>query len=273
VKGENLELEDGILPKIVELSDGSFRDGAKILEDLSLQSKNKKITLKLLESLYQTGSIDLAVEKLVGLTLGKKVKEALNVIEGLSKMNADFKSVIEKMANVLHRKLLEFVLKNRIEDISSIQKLLKMLDEAYKNMKGTVIPSLPLEMAVIGFCLEENHAQNTKSKIQSEEKNTEEPIPNKVQPSSAIIKVEPLKSEPLGGDQDTFKKLLDLVNAENKILAGLLRGSHLEISGNNVILKPQSSFHREKLSESKNKEMIKQKLSEAVGKEVAIEIK
>lgn len=264
VKGENLDLETGVLPKIAELSDGAFRDGAKILEDLSLQSNGKKITLALLESLYKTGTIDSSVEKIVTLTIDRNVKEALNVIEDLSKINADFKSVIEKMANVLHRKLLDSVLSNKVEDIFSIQKLLTVLDEAYKNMKGTIIPSLPLEMAVIGYTMREEPI--TKNQTPNNDQTPKNKI-SKVQEQPEATSQSPVANF----DQDTFKKLLELVNIENKILAGLLRGSHLEISGNRATLKPQSSFHMEKLSESKNKEIIASKLSEAIGKTIQLE--
>lgn len=278
ILGEGLDLEKGALSKIVSLSDGAFRDGAKILEDLSLQSNGKKISLDILESLYKTGSIDSAVEKIIEFTLDKKVKEALNVISDLSGINADFKTVIEKIAENSHKKLLDAVSRNDSSTITSVQKFLGLLDEAYKNMKGTVIPSLPFEMAVIGYSLSESGITNHESR------NLDKVIANvhierserEVRQSQGEVKIAsthsaPRKDNSTTSDQETFKKLLDLINSENKLLAGLLRGSKLEINGEIAILKPQSPFHLEKLSESKNREIIEQKLGEIMGHTLRLE--
>ncbi|MBP7832200.1 MAG: DNA polymerase III subunit gamma/tau [Candidatus Levybacteria bacterium] len=267
VKGEDLEMEDGVLAKIGELSDGAFRDGAKILEELSLQSKNKKITHELLEKVYKTGSVDALVLELVHVTLENKTKESIDTIQKLIENNADFKQVMEKMAHVLHTQLLESVALKKTDKIHSLQQFLKLLDEAYKNLRGAVLPSLPLEIAVIEFCLEVQAAVNTTTttthaetvkKDENVKTTVEKSVPHVVHASS---------------DQETFKKLVDLINLENKILAGLLRGSHLEIVNDKATLKPQSSFHMQKLSEEKNKEMIERKLSEVIGGAVVIEFR
>lgn len=260
IAGENLELEKGVLEKIIKLSDGAFRDGAKILEDLALQSSHKKITLELLESQYKSGSIDTSVEKIISSTLSKNTKEVLKIIEELHGIQADFKTVIEQMADRLHEKLLESVSSGNEKELQSIQKFLTLLDEAYKNMKGAVLAQLPLELAVIGYSLDES--------LQVAGRKSEE----KKEP---LIEVRQATSEAriASSDQDIFKKLLDVVNAENRILAALLRGSHLEVGEDSALLKPQSPFHLEKLSELKNREIIEQKLTEVLGKKVAIEIK
>ncbi len=283
IAGENLDLEKGVLEKIINLSDGAFRDGAKILEDLALQSRNKKITLELLEAQYKSGSIDNSVEKIISFTLSKNTKDALSVIEELRSIQADFKTVIEQMADKLHAKLLDSVSQGKEEDITSTQRFLKLLDEAYKNMKGAVLAQLPLEMAVIGYLFDER-LKNKQSFLSRELESSDKKIAEKKVITNAGSEhfegeVKQSKSEVssqklvVGNDLDLFKKLLDAVNVENRILAALLRGSHLEVSENSAVLKPQSPFHMEKLSEQKNREIIEQKLTEVLGKKVAIEIK
>lgn len=262
VKGEDLEMEDGVLAKIGVLSDGAFRDGAKILEELSLQSKNKKITHELLEKVYKTGSVDALVLELVHVTLEKRTKESIDAIVKLTENNADFKQVMEKMAHVLHAQLLESVASKNTDKTHSLQQLLKLLDEAYKNLRGAVLPSLPLEIAVIEFCLEvqaavvhTTHAESVK-KDENVKVAVEKSVPHVVHTSS---------------DQETFKKLVELINAENKILAGLLRGSHLEIRNEKVFIKPQSTFHLGKLSEDKNKAIIESHLEAVLGRKLQLE--
>lgn len=262
VKGENLELEDGVLSKIGELSDGAFRDGAKILEELSLQANNKKITLELLEKLYKLGSTDDLSEKLIEYTFKKDTQKALNVITQFVVLNSDFKQVIEKIAFLLHERLLESVSKNKSADTKSFQKLLGLLDEAYKGLRGAVLPQLPLEIAVLTYCLEqENIASSTKqvASIESQEKVV-------FQVSQPVVKAQALSS-----DIEIFKKLVDLVNSENKILAGLLRGSHLSMHENHAVIKVQSPFHLGKLTEPQNKQIIEKSLETVLGKKLQLE--
>lgn len=261
VKGEDLEMEDGVLAKIGVLSDGAFRDGAKILEELSLQSKNKKITHELLEKVYKTGSVDALVLELVHVTLEKRTKESIDTIQKLTENNADFKQVMEKMAHVLHTQLLESVALKNTDKIHSLQQLLKLLDEAYKNLRGAVLPSLPLEIAAIEFCLE-----NTNDKAVLEVEGTKKPSVEVIKPVAAQVAAVHHSS-----GIDTFKQLLEHINSENKILAGLLRGSHLEVRGEKVFIKPQSTFHLGKLSEDKNKAIIESHLEAVLGHKLQLE--
>lgn len=269
--GEKLNVEEGVLTKVAELSDGAFRDGAKILEELSLQSKGKKITLELLESLYKTGSIDSSVETLIKLTLNKNAKDSLEVVTNLATQNVDFKLVIEKMADKLHGRLLEFVAKNNSEEIVSIQKLLRLLDEAYKNLRGAVLPQLPLEIAIIEYSLENQEAriknQEDKQPVIARSEATKQSQPAEiVAPSTA--------HNDNSSNLDLFRNLVNSVNLENKILAGLLRGCKIEDSGNGtLVIKAPSSFHFGKLNEAKNSDVIKSHVSKLLQKEVAIEIK
>ncbi len=264
VKAENLDVESGVLEKVGELSDGAFRDGAKILEELSLQSNNKKITLELVESLYKSGSIDASVEKLLTQTLTKDYKEGLETIQKLSEIQVDFKLVIEKLADKLHLKLLEGIEKRSTKEISQAQKLLELIDEAYKNLKGAVLPQLPLELAVIEFCLIEEKKMDAPVERKNEE------IEDKKEEKKEDVEVKTVlpKSENSEGFE-ILKTLIEKVNQENKILAGLLRGCKVSMEDGVVKIVAPSTFHLGKLDEAKNKEIIERIL----GKKVAISIK
>lgn len=254
VKGESLKLEESVIDKVSELSDGAFRDGAKILEELSLHSNGKKISLSLIDTLYKTGNIDRGVNELVRFGLEKKAKEALGVIQNLASVNADFKLVIEKMAEVLHEKLIETASEDKIDALEEINGFLKVLDEAYKDLKGAILPQLPLEIALIEYSFEKNEVES---------------IQNKVQPPSSPIKNDVHPRGVHDGYGDILKDLIGRVNQENKILAGLLRGCSIEEISGELTLKAPSSFHAGKLGEGKNRGVIEKIL----GKSVAITIK
>lgn len=272
-RGENLELEDRVMDKIGELSDGAFRDGAKILEELSLQSKGKKITLALLESLYKTGSIDNSVKKLIELCLKKNSQESLEVIDTLSSQNVDFKLVIEKMAEKLHSVLLDYVYQNKTHEVRSIQTLLSLLDEAYKDLKGAVLPQLPLEIAVIEYSIEDMEPRIIPPEEKEKASVLERPVHSEDKKESSVPQVTGRK-EPANDLPNLFRQLVDSVNSENKILAGLLRGCKIEDSSNGTfVIKAPSTFHLGKLAETKNSDVIHVHMRKLLQKEVAIEIK
>lgn len=275
--GEGLKLEPGVLDKIAELSDGAFRDGAKILEEVSLQSKDKNITLDILEFLYKTGSMDAGVTELIALMHKKETEKALKVVDSLASKNTDFKVLIELMANKLHKALLETALKGG-KDLSSLQELLRLLDEAYKSLKGAVLPQLPLELAIIEYGLE-NETQLTVQK----DKPGQPSVPAAVQESSpekpaaenepSAVHDKPASNNTNSG-YDLLNKIISSVNLENKILAGLLRGCRVEeADASRFVLKAPSTFHLQKLTELKNKTILNKTIEEVLGKTVAIEIK
>ncbi len=284
--GEKLEIEEGALEKIGELSDGAFRDGAKILEELSLHTKGNKITMNLLETLYKTGTIDNSVEKLVALTLGKKIKDALVIIDTLTTTGSDFKQIIEKMADTLHAKLLDLIAKNKMNEITPVQKLLGLLDTAYKDIKGAVLPQLPLEIALLEFCLEQNSASSSNYPVIGIKPKTQVSVSENVMVHHStdkpygepVLNQEPkptLNQEPTTNNfSDLSKQLVEAVNLENKILAGVLRGCKIEENVNwKLILKAPSPFHQGKLKEAKNLTILEQAAGVLLGKVVAIEIK
>lgn len=295
-KGEGLDIEDGVLTQIGSLSDGAFRDGAKILEELSLQAKTKKITLELLENLYKSGSIEAHVDDLIKTALKKDAKRSLEIIDSLTSSNSDFKQVIEKMADKLHAMLLEQALKSKPQ-LAETKIFLSLLDEAYRQLRGAVLPQLPLEIAVIEYCVEGESQNadrpsekplvvNTNDNRQTTtDKSVSAPSVTKQAPVAAILPLVAASGSEavLKGiasshvprndtNLDLFKKLVDSVNAENKILAGLMRGCKLEVETDKIVLHTPSNFHLGKLMEKQNSVLITTHLHKILQKEVALVI-
>jgi DNA polymerase-3 subunit gamma/tau len=150
IKSEKLIVNEEILPIIANQSENSFRDAAKILEELVIQNKINDVE---------------EVNKYIGITktdflqiLEKKnLKETLMWIKEFEQIGGNFKNLIEEVLNQLHQLLL---VKNQVltdETINSklttkeISYLIKLLLEAYREMKNSPIESLPLEIAIIEY--------------------------------------------------------------------------------------------------------------------------
>ncbi|MDO8609788.1 MAG: DNA polymerase III subunit gamma/tau [bacterium] len=150
VKSENLTFEKGVLEIISTHGESSFRDATKILEELTIQ---KITTLAATEQfLGMRGK-----NNLLEIIESQDEKTVYNWIHEFEKGSGNFKNLIEDMLNQL-RILLLSKKGIEIEDhfksnltLSQITKLIKLLMEAYQNLRLSPIESLPLEIALSEF--------------------------------------------------------------------------------------------------------------------------
>lgn len=162
IKGEKIKLEKGseeeILRYIANISDRGFRDGAKILEEITLMARDKEITLPLIESSYKTTkTINYVLGLLTALEKDKKdTKKALEIIENIIIEGIDIKYFINIVIEKLHEELLikmEIIKEPSASGLSFSVDELKQLTElftgVYGEMKNAVLLQLPLELAVI----------------------------------------------------------------------------------------------------------------------------
>lgn len=239
VDGEKLKVEKGVLDKIVELSEGSFRDAAKVIEDLSLNSDGE-ITFALLERIYKTGSIDKEAEKLLTLIYKKDMKSSLKVIQDIANDGIDFRIMIEKIVEKIRAELMAGE-----GNLSEQSLLLKLMNEAYVITKTAVLPQLPLELSVIEFCLEKNDGVKNDAQVQSEVSSVN---PIKVGSEKTKIDVK---------DDGILKNLIDAVHLVDKRVAAFLRSCHdARVEDKVLILHTPYSLHAEKLMKPEFKEII-----------------
>jgi len=217
VKGEKLDVEEGVLDRIFALSEGSFRDAAKVIEDLALAAGNEKITLEILEKNYKTESVEREALKLLDSLSKKNLKEAMATIELLSEKGADFKIFTEKLASLLHDLILaksgasEVAFEAPDIEVKEAGELLSKINDSYKNIKFAVVPQLPLELVVVEWCLDgikseeagimdERKKEEAKlGKTKTEERKTESPKTEEKKEEN-ILKVEPKKEEEIKAD-------------------------------------------------------------------------
>ena len=147
---EKLEYSEDILKLIAHHSESSFRDAAKIIEEVSMQ---KIISESELENfLGIRGKNDL-----LEIIIKKDIKKIYMWIEEFSQNGGNFKSLIEDILDELRVQLLlkKGVTFDEVKPIDltvgEISRLIKLLLESYQQMKITPIESLPLEIALNEF--------------------------------------------------------------------------------------------------------------------------
>ncbi len=149
VTKEKLVVDDKLLSVIANRSEQSFRDAAKILEELAIQNKLTFEEGKQFLGIFQQNFLDI---------VGKQdLRRALTWIEEFSETGGNFKSLIEQLLDDLRLILL---VKNGASNEAEIDinftlpetvKMIKLLTDAYNELKISPIESLPLEIAVVEF--------------------------------------------------------------------------------------------------------------------------
>ena len=243
VEGEKLKIDTEVLGAIFLVADGSFRDGAKILEELSLSSKGKTITKDLFENTFHIKGIDDEVTALLHAYAVKDAKVGLQTINKLYETGADFKIVTEKLVDHLRGLLM---LRNEIEsdvlDIpgftsNDIKKLLELTNIAYGELRMSVIPQLPLELMTVKYCIIDSSS----------------PVH---QPLTTIQETEVTSQKSANKDLQTHTNLLkDLIvelNIINKPGAALLRSCKKAVlDKDRLVISTPFPIHAERLKSDK----------------------
>lgn len=234
IKGEDLKVEDGVLSRIYALAEGSFRDGAKILEELVLVSDGKEITKDSVEKTFKTKGILGEVCDLLTAYEKRDAKMALEIINNFAENGADFKMVIERLVDHLRGLLM---LRNGIEseekdvpglNVSNIKDLLTLANVAYGELRISVIPQLPLELMTVEFCVldaKQNHESGIKNQESQEEK-VEQKLRQDVPKPVILSGSEGSKTnndEQTTNNDDILPSLVLKLNETNKPGAALLR--------------------------------------------------
>lgn len=146
---EKVPLTNELKTLISTYSDNSFRDAAKLFEELVVQ---QKLTVE--DAEHYLGI--RAKQQLLSIMQVQTLAESLQWVEEFSENGGNIKRLIENMLQTLKKQLL---LKSNVttdtKDLGySLQEVtifMKLLHEAYLNLKITPIDSLPLEIAIVEF--------------------------------------------------------------------------------------------------------------------------
>lgn len=295
VKGEKLDIDSKVLDEVYKLSEGAFRDAAKILEELSIGSNNSKITLETLNSTYKTANLETEIRSLLENLAKKDLQRSIQIVEELADKGADFKVVTERIAQAIHDILmLRAGISFDIPDIkefetTDLKKLLNEVNDSYGKIKFSVLQQIPLELVVIGWCIEENSKFKTQNaKLDQEE--TEEQAEVRESPKieqkieeKVEVREEP-KEEPVSNESnhgglfsesskpDNFlAAFLFALKQDNHSIAGVLRGCKLiEITDTEVVFETRFKFHRDKLTEAKTAAVLDKRASDLLHQKVKV---
>lgn len=269
VKAEDIKIENQALIEIAKVADGSFRDGAKILEEIAIFAGKKLITKNLVNEKYNTLGIGESVMEMIKVFEEKDLEKGFKIAKELEKQGMDFKFFIEQLIERLHLMLLNKVGVGSLEgnstlSLEDLKKLFELLSDAYSDTKFAVLAQVPLELAILEWAGVRNEDENLRGPVSLTSSNELRAV------GSPFTRATPLSSRAHG---DFFEKFIEEVKSNNHLIAGLLRSCKAEeILNGKLTIVASSKFHKERLEEQKTIELLKDCVDKISGKKIKIEI-
>jgi DNA polymerase-3 subunit gamma/tau len=270
VKGEKLKISDKALDLISQKAGSSFRDAAKILQQLSFGGKNISWE-KTTELLEQSGQLDKNI--LSALSRGE-TKKALKELDKAVQKGADLKdltiNILQKLRQLLlnYYQVAEVKMGNYNLTLEQIKELIGLFDQASRQLKGAVVAQLPLEMAIVNFRCK---AQSAKRKIVLAEKSSMLGKAGKIKNSK--LKTE--KQVPVTNNQDDLDKwrqVLALVKKDNPTIEGLLKATEFKsMTDDNLVVEVFYQFHQNKLTSDEYLPVVEKRAQEVFGDRLKLE--
>jgi len=274
VKEEKLSADKDGLKTIAHLSDGSFRDGVKILEEISVVANGKEITKELVEKKYKLTSVEKQITNLLSHLKEKDSQKAFGLISDLMETGVDVRYFLEQLIGRLHLILLEKVGAGEKDsaspalEIYEIKILVDLFSKAYLDTKYAVLEQLPLELAIVEWT-EDRVTDFTRVGGDVQQALEEK---NKTQVSlSENQTMEEGKDKTSSSLENFWKDLIDKVKPLNHSVAGVLRGCSIKsYTDEKLTIETSYKFHKERLEEEKTRRIIEGMASEIAGNKVSV---
>ena len=270
VKGEKLKLDKESLVLIAKAASGSFRDSIKILEQIITENVPQKFD---------------DVEKYLSRKTFNKInsfifhldrKNIAGAIADIEDVVLDGISVADFVGEVLENLRAVLLAKAGVGESDLLQEysqekiilLIELMLKAKESIASTALEQLPLEVAVIKWCSEENvEKKNQEEKKGVNGKNVieikkveKQQLPKKkavemLEAKDILSKSKQKRSKPFG--EENWQKVLSLVKPVNTSVEALLRAAKpLDFDGRTLTLAVFYRFHKERLEEEKYRSIL-----------------
>lgn len=301
VEGEKLKIDNKALNSITERVDGSFRDGMKVLEQLA--QKEGKITTDDVDDL--TGfSDEYNADVLIGHLLAGEMKSALNDLQEKSEVGVDVSVLAIRIVERLREMLLDEVMKSTSDtnQVARLTRLAHTMAEAARNIKGAVIPLMPLEVAVVEWCMDANSKlkvqnsmlqlkgqkaehqdgsnrnmktvsagtqPNSNKRVKKEESSVTQKSVKKTKKVTSSVDVDEME---LGVVKQAWPELLEAVKPHNHSLEALLKAAEpQEWDDGWLTLRVYYNFHKEQLEQDRYRKILETVFGDYFGSKLKLQ--
>lgn len=318
-KQEKVKVEKGVLDFIAVNSSGGMRDSESLFGQI-LSLEDNDITLKEVQKILALSDISKAI-KLVKLIIEKKYSEAVNYISEITNDGYDLEQFSESIVEYCRKLMLikispemkeNFSLEMTEEQIAELEsisrktaipqliKIIRALIQAREEIKSSIIPQLPLELAIAEIDISDDNLLTSKAntdynnKIKEPIKKITDKVSQSVKQSQDFIKksvgfekkknkdeteISETKLNSISDDdidlniiKGNWRKILEEIKPHNHSLTAFLKTCYpIGVSGNKITISCQYSFHKDKLSRIENKLIIEKVASQVLGSDIFTE--
>lgn len=276
---EKLKLEPNVAEMIATAGRGSMRDSLSILDQLASLNQ-QDITADSVRDLLGWGGI-ATLEELTLFTAQGKLPEAIRLLKKLSNDGVSFTQLLEQMmiicTKAIHLQLgivgSSSDIVQKLSAIASVQELSSIISKLSAIPPGSPYIEEYVESAVIDLCLQKNVPQQSSKPTISKTPFKKAPSTNHLQPiakeSAPIRKAK--KPDDKSADE-AWVRILSEVKKHNNSLYALLRSADPTISSDRLLVTFRFQFHKRRLEESTNINILKAAISKVLGESVYVVI-
>jgi DNA polymerase III subunit gamma/tau len=267
-EAEKIAIEPEAIAIVAQAGRGSFRDAISLLDQVAT-SDQATVTAEAVSSALGL-SDNAAIKTILRSIANQKPKEAIDTLDQLSTQGVQTPQLVTQLINrcraILLSKLTGSNLdENELSELSEGE--IVLIIKGLSQVLQSPLPEIAIETTIIELTLNNTaskkplvNASNAKQPTKQSEASYKVPT---TQESASQSKGVPTST-------DLWPKALVLIKAKNNSLYAILCSCRAEISKDEVILSCRFNFHRDRLQESKNREIIESALSKVYGRNMHV---
>jgi DNA polymerase-3 subunit gamma/tau len=269
---EKIVIDRDALEMIARASRGGFRDAIGLLDQLSVL--NEKLTVEQVAAVLGMAARADILE-IVEAIAAKDSATALTKLEALISSGNEPQGLTGQLLEEIREDLLRGVVaggkQDPILDGTQAAWAIECLTKALGDFKITQHYSLPLELALYRASVGASVAPLELAAVQ-EQQEPRDSVQSTSKPKAQEVKKAAAKpnAEPSVDEQSLCTKGLSLIKERNNSLYAVMRSANPHIEDNKLVLECRFSFHKERMEEQKNRQLIEQIMSKSLGRDIML---
>lgn len=284
VAGEKIKVEKKVLEAVAKVSDGSFRDAAKLLEQIVAEK------VELTEegiSAFLYGRRVFDTDAFLKILAKREAKNAIKEIERVMSVGMPIRLILNSLIERLRQALL-FKIGLEGDDLKEFSKdeivqLIRMLTNSSQEVPTAVLEQIPLELVIVEWCSRElkTGSSNSKEILEASNKISKsyDRKSKDIKKTSHTYKGEQISNFSKASHPNVYSsmpeelwlKVLTNLRPKNVSTEALLRAARpIKFDGETLTLGVYYKFHKEQLETPPHKGILEKVIEEVVGGSVRV---
>lgn len=275
-KLEGIDIDAAALSMIAHASRGGFRDAISLLDQLS--TLDEKLGVAHVSAMLGMAARE-DIDALLGAVAQQDTTKVFTLIEHMIALGNEPQSLTRQLLDALRGDLLGQVGAKPTKssfgmDLGQLTLAVRHLTKALADFKITSHYSLPLEIALYELCQPTIgvRAPQPQSTGQATQEVQQSPVAKASTDKPAAAKTQRPVAQVVNVDaQSLCMKGLSLIKERNNSLYAVIRSANPRIEDDRLVMECPFSFHKERIEEQKNRQLIEQIMSKTFGHDIVLD--